>query len=276
MESLWNQGLANNGTAEGTPIYVAKASDPLLMAFCSEFGGKCNASGVSIHVPAYMVAQQAADGHVSVIDSHAPRGPIEMDCWRASVEGAALKCAWAGVYALGGSGVSQNGSEGIHGGMAVTTVFVTGQELANGRIDHALGLNVRCLNDPMLYPADTTFGSDKTCDKTMNPPHYGNLVHLLWSPAQIASSAYSAPCKAILTALATYGAYLDDTGNNGLQINTQGELSYTANPSSAAYDPWPDIQSALNSSGDGSDNRWNSCLNRLGAGDFELVALARR
>jgi hypothetical protein len=274
MNSLWSQSIAGNGTYAGSPIYVAKTSDPLLTTTCTDFGGNCDAKNVQIHVPAYAVAQKAADGHIVVIDQNSGSGPIEIDCWQASVSGSHFYCAWAGTYALNGPGTSENGSEGIHGGMAMSTVFTSGAELINGHIDHALGMNTSCLNNPMVYPADTTFGSDQTCDSSTNPPHYGNLMHLLWTPAHIASSSYSAPCKVILTALANYGAYLNDTGNNGLQLNTASDLSYTANPATAGQDPWPGIQSQLNSAGDGSGSNWNSCLNRLQSSDLELIQIA--
>jgi hypothetical protein len=100
-------------------------------------------------------------------------------------------------------------------------------------------------------------------------------MHLLWSSSQIQGSSYSAPCKVVLTALATYGAYLSDTGDEGLQIHVNNELSYTANPAAADQDPWPGIQSKINAAGDGFSNRWYSCLQRLSSQDFELLEIAQ-
>jgi hypothetical protein len=273
MDSLWNQGIAGNGTAQGIPIYVASSTDPLLTAVCTLYGGNCNAKNVRIHVPTYATAQQSPDGHIVIIDENSPNGKIEIDCWQASISGGNFQCSWAGAYKLGTSGVSEDGSEGIHGGMAVSTVYISGQELVNGHIDHALGMATSCLNNATIYPADTSIGTDTSCDNTVNPPHYGNLVHLLWSATQIENSAYSAPCKVVLTALATYGAYLDDTGNNGLQVNVQNELSYTANPRTKSLDPWPGIQSVLNAGGDGTQENWWSCFNRVQSSDFELIEM---
>jgi hypothetical protein len=275
MDSLWNQGIAGNALAQSIPIYTAKSSDPLLTASCSMYGGNCNASGVRVHVPSYATAQQTSDKHIVIVDPNAPGGGTEVDCWQASVWNSTFSCSWAGAFALGGTALSVNGNSGIHGGMAVTSVYITGQELADGHIDHALGLTVRCLNNPTVYPGNVASGTDTACDGSSNPPHYGNLVHLLWSSSQIAASSYSAPCKVVLTALATYGAYLDDTGDTGLEINTQDELSYTANSQTASLDPWPSIQSKLNASGDGIYHAWSSCLNRLHSSDFELLQIAK-
>lgn len=272
MDALWNQGIAANKTADVLPIFVAQPSDPLLRVTCTSYGGNCNAKNVAVHVPAYAVAQQASDGHLTVIDRNAPSGPLELDCWQTVITRGRLACSWAGIFTLGGTALDAGG-ESIHAGMAATSVFLVGQEIVNGHIDHALALNAVCLNDPMVYPANTHAQTDKGCDTSRNPPHYGNLVHLLLTPDQIASSAYSAPCKTILTALAVYGAYLDDTGASGLQLHTQNELSYSANPAGQSSDPWPAIQAQLNAAGDGSGTHWMSCLNRLHASDFELLEL---
>jgi len=97
------------------------------------------------------------------------------------------------------------------------------------------------------------------------------MAHLLWTPAQISASPYSAECKTVLTALATYGAYTYDTGNYGLALLAQHQLSYTA---VGKVSPWattiiPDLVAA----GDATGTYWDSCLNRLSASDFELLQL---
>ncbi len=274
MQALWAQGVAGSPIAEGIPIYVGRSTDPVLTASCTMYGSNCNAKGVRIHVPSYATPQQSSDAHITIVDQNSSVGQIELDCWQTVITGSQLKCSWAGIYKTPGSGVSENGNEGIHAGMAVSSVFTVGAEVADGNIGHALGFIAHCLNSPAVYPADTSVGTDYSCGGS-TPPHYGNLVHLLWSSSQIASSSYSSPCKVILTALATYGAYLTDTGNNGLQLDTQNELSYTASPQNRALDPWPAIQSKLDASGDGGYGSWHSCLNRLQASNFELLQIAR-
>lgn len=278
MNALWNQGTANNSTAQQIPVYVAQSTDPVLTVSCTDFGGGCDAAGVRIHVPSYALPQgglrtapQTSDRHMTVIDQYSSNGPIEVDCWQTQLAGnGTMSCSWAGSFALGGLG-TDNGGEGVHFGRPVSSYFLSGQEIVNGHIDHPLGINAVCLNSPDIYPAQTFTGTDGPCDGSANPPHYGNLIHLLWSQAQIQASSYSQPCKVILTALATYGAYLDDTGNTGNQLRVENELSYTANSATASLDPWPQIQSQLNAAGDGSGSNWSSCLNRLGASDFEML-----
>lgn len=146
--------------------------------------------------------------------------------------------------------------------------------LRRKRIDHALGLDTICLANPSVYPADLSSGSDQTCNGGANQRHpnasYGQLLHLLWSPNQIASSAYSSECKIVLTALSIYGAYLYDTGSNGLNLLAEAANSYT---SIGRPDAWAPIRADLQRAGDGDGTNWSSCLNRLSASDFELLAI---
>jgi hypothetical protein len=274
MDSLWSQGIAGNHISEQIPIYVAVSTDPLLTTTCSMYGGHCSASNIRIHVPPYAIAQAASDGHVTIIDQAAPSGAIEIDCWQATFSNRSLSCSWAGAFALGGPG-NDTGGEGVHFGRPVSSYFITGQEILDGNIAHALGINAICLNDPSIYPAQTFAGTDTACrGGGSNPPHYGNLIHLLWSESKIANSPYSAPCKTILAALVTYGAYLDDTGDDGLELRVENDLSYTLDPALKTRNPWPLIQSQLNAAGDASGTTWHSCFNRLASSDFEMLQVA--
>jgi hypothetical protein len=145
-------------------------------------------------------------------------------------------------------------------------------EITQGHIDHALGINVPCLNNPTVYPADTQAGgTDYSCGGN-GPPSYGDLMHLTWSPAQIASSVYSAECKVVLTALATYGAFTYDVGNTpGIEILAASNLPWTT---VGQPDPWTAIRSNMKAAGDSDGTNWSGCLNRLSASDFELIQIA--
>jgi hypothetical protein len=264
MTSLWSQGVASYGLGQSRqiPVYVASSSDPVKTISCTAYG-QCDGNGKQIHVPAAANAQAIADGHIIVLD---PTSGVEFDGWQCN-NGSTYSCSWGGLYSLSGNGIHNNGSEGVHAGYAVGLFYITPQEIINGHIDHALGLNTSCLSSPNVYPADqNNGGSDANCGGTA---HYGSLVHLLWTPAQIASSAYSSSCKVVLTALATYGAYTYDTGNGGLELATVGSGTFTG-----TTNPWtatviPNMQAA----GDASGGSWKSCLNRLSASDFELLAI---
>lgn len=269
MNALWSQGATNYtlGAARQLPIYTASASDPLRTIACTQYGGKCQGSGTQIHVPTYAAPQSVSDAHIIVVD---PANNVEWDGWQCK-NGSTLSCSWGALYTLGGSGLHNNGSDGVHAGYAAGLFMITPQEILNGHIDHALGLNTQCLNNPTVYPADqNASGSDQVCGGS-GAPAYGNLVHLVWTPSQIAASAYSAECKTILTALATYGAYTYDTGNLGLEIAAVSHQGYT---SQGKPDPWVGIKANMRAAGDAdSSGNWRSCLNRLSAADLELIQI---
>ncbi len=272
--ALWNQGIAYEpiGDARQLPIYAASASDPLVKIRCTAYGGGCYGSGTSIHVPAAALHQQvnSGDNHILVVDQSLG---LEWDGWQCA--NATATCSWGSLYALGTNGLhgpgNHPGNEGVHGGYAVGLFSLQPAEIAQGHIDHALGLNVPCLNDPTVYPADTQAGgSDESCGGN-GPPAYGDLLHLTWTPARIAASAYSAECKTVLTAFATYGAYTYDTGNTpGIELQSESSLASTA---FGLADPWATIRANMRAAGDSDGTNWSSCLNRLHASDFELLQI---
>jgi hypothetical protein len=144
------------------------------------------------------------------------------------------------------------------------------QELAAGRISHALGINATCANAPSQYPSDMD-GTDTTCDGSANLPHYGNLMrYIAQTDQQIAASSRSVPCKAILTAMHDYGAYWADTGDNVARFDVASEASYISDPQEMGQDPYPTVYAELSAAGDGSGGNWYNCMNGLSNMDFEI------
>jgi hypothetical protein len=271
MVSLWSQGTPGQDlsvTSYMYPVYVSSSTDPVKLFTCGDQSAACDANNLSIHIPSGAVPEPQSDAHIAVIDT---TQNLEVDGWACTVNTSTVACQWGGKHPFGGTGLEDVGSTSVKAGYAAGLFEITAQELLNGQIDHALGLDTNCLNNPTVYPADQNAnGTDESCGGT-GPPSYGDMVHLLWTPAQIAASPYSAECKTVLTALATYGAYTYDTGNFGLSLLAQHQLSYTA---IGRVSPWattiiPDLVAA----GDGSGTYWHSCLNRLSASDFELIQI---
>jgi hypothetical protein len=271
MASLWSQGISNQDlsiTSWMYPVYVSLSTDPIKTFTCGNQGGGCDANNVQIHIPAGAVPEPQADAHIAVLDT---TQNLEVDGWACTVSPTTVDCQWGGEHPFGGTGLEDVGSTSVKAGYAAGLFEITAQELLNGQIDHALGLDTNCLNNPTVYPADQhANGTDESCGVT-GPPSYGDMIHLLWTPSQIAASSYSAECKTVLTALSTYGAYTYDTGNYGLALLAQHQLSYTA---IGQVSPWqttilPDLKAA----GDASGTTWQSCFNHLSASDFELIQI---
>lgn len=271
MTSLWSQDIQNEDLSPTSwmyPVYVSQSSDPVKIFTCGNAGAACDANDVEIHIPAGAVPEPQADAHIAVIDT---TQNLEVDGWACTVSPSAVACQWGGEHPFAGTGLENVGSTSVKGGYAAGLFEITAQELLNGQINHALGLDTNCLNNPTVYPADQhANGTDESCGGT-GPPSYGDMIHLLWTPSQIAASSYSTECKTVLTALSTYGAYTFDTGNFGLALLTQHQLSYTA---VGQVSPWATtIIPDLIASGDGKGTTWQSCFNHLSSSDFELIQI---
>jgi hypothetical protein len=271
MTSLWSQGIQNQDLSPTSwmyPVYVSQSSDPVKTFTCGNAGSACDANEIQIHIPTGAVPEPQADAHIAVIDTTLN---LEVDGWACTVSSSTVACQWGGEHPFGGTGLEDVGSTSVKAGYAAGLFEITAQELLNAQINHALGVVANCLNNPTVYPADQhANGTDESCGGT-GPPSYGDMIHLLWTPAQISASSYSAECKTVLTALSTYGAYTFDTGNGGLALLTQHQLSYTA---IGQVSPWattiiPDLITA----GDAKGTSWQSCFNHLSASDFELIQI---
>jgi hypothetical protein len=281
----------------GIPVYVStNPSDPVVtVGQCTKYGG-CSMAGTKVHLNPNAVIQSMPDQHLLLIDL---TFHVEVDCWQAmsqsgsqsSGEGnmhaaaittGVLTCSSGGAYQLGTSGLrgsyanETSGGEGIHFGPAAGTYFVTPNELLRGQINHALALNANCANGQNIYPADNTGVTDTACyGGGSGSPKYGDAFQLNWTSAQIESSSHSIECKAMLTAMATYGAYISDTGDDGSMVDIVSEYAYTSDPGEMGPDPYPQIRADMQAAGDADGGgNWTYCFNGLSASDFNLVELA--
>ncbi len=283
----------------GAPYYVSSASDEVVTVSCNSIWSGCDADGVKVHVNPQDLVQNGSDQHLMLLDK---AYNIEVDCWlalanngtggtgagsgtgdlRPNLTGGILRCGYGGVYTLGTAGLLGNfaggsyGSSGIAFGPAGGEGVLMPQEMLNGVIHHALWFIMGCANNPMMYPSNTYAQTDKSCDGSTNHPHYGDIFQLNWSTSRIASSSHSVECKAVLTALATYGGYVTDTGDIGTKIDTEQPYVYTSDPGEMevnGVNPWTKIESDMTSAGDASNGNWNYCLQGLSASDFNLVSL---
>jgi hypothetical protein len=308
--NLWNEGLADNGMAQTYgPVYVVSktinANAPLVTFKTFAYGSNPY-SGTKVHLPTWAENQGNSknipdgswDNHLAVIDYLTG---IEVEGWEcANVNGggtftygssttkgvAELDCYYGMAYPIGSNGLSGSqthpGFNATHTGFAISAMAVTPQEIVNAEngtpISHALGLFTACVaRKPaaILWPAYNPNGTDDPSNCTGTYPQEGSLLHL----TAAVNTAYSKPCQAIQHALADYGAYIGDTGNNGLQLATLHTAVYSADPTKPV-NPWNGIASDMKAAGDadsanGSSANWRSCLQRNKAADFELVTVTK-
>jgi hypothetical protein len=207
------------------PVYWSTRSDPVVTVRC--VGRYTCERNMRVHVPSGAVPQQESDGHMTIIDQALAR---EYDFWRASgpEHGVITVSAGNSIPIGAGSGtgigaVAEAANLGLAGGL------IRGAELMRGRIDHALVTTVQCVQARDVWPASGH--GDALCPRGDPGPHFGTLLQLAMSSAQIAASHAPAWERAVMTAMARYGVYVVDTngpGDTELSLISEDELSFTA------------------------------------------------
>lgn len=260
------------------PVYFASPSDPVMTVHCTDQDGPGTCQGVNgidvngaqINVPAGARPAGNTDAHMTVIETATG---TEYDFWHTSVSGSTLT---AGA----GAEVSVNttdgtGSAGDAADFALTAGLLRPAELASGQIDHALVITVPCTNATgrtvgYTYPARAGWGQycgQYWSEDAASAPMLGQRFQLDMTDAQIAASGAPAWEQTIMTALAHYGAYIEDTNGSwryeGMDILTQAPASWT---DLGQADQWASVIGALG----GSNSTLHSSV-PIPAADLQLV-----
>jgi hypothetical protein len=230
-------GNADTEHDYGQPVYFSRAGDPLVTLRATENWGPNPINGLRIPVPAGARPAGGDDGHMAIVT---PDG-WEYDLWRAKAPGyGELRFSWGGRVRIDGNGLGSGGTASGFGNLAG---LIRPEELAAGRIDHALFVVLRCTsnvtnfgygvkprragdpNSSFVFPA--THGGYPCAWETDAPP-MGARLSLSMSEDQINATRTPAWQKTILRALATYGGYVGDTGGSGFGFQLQSGATYTS------------------------------------------------
>jgi hypothetical protein len=277
VNNFFAQGIGGGSSGDplytGLPIYTGTASDPTYTISCTYFSASgCDAQGKQVHIPNGAIVQPKFDEHFTVSDISEQ---VEFDGWKCQPPANGhLSCYWGGWYPFAGKGLSDSGSDGVHGGYAIGLSTVVAGDVLAGHINHALSITTSCLSNPTIYPADTATGSDSICGQgqsaqyaSTNQPHYGSLIHLKWSPTEIASRGLSHGCTIVLNALSEYGGYTTDTDAYwGFSINAENDGVY-----GAGRNPWQALSAIGEFSSSGAT--WTQCLSGLTPNDIEILSV---
>jgi hypothetical protein len=204
------------------PLYYARPSDPVFTIRCLESWGRCSIEGAQVRIPDAARASGGSDGHLTVIDQ---ASGWEYDLWQVRSKpagGGVLTTSWGGRTRIDGDGL---GSSGTAAGYGSAAGIIRAEELAAGRIDHALFMVIKCGSGGEVYPAQ---GTGSRCSDPTNAPPMGSRFQLALSGAQIDALPGPAWKKAILRAMAEYGMYFGDTGGDGFGIQFESGSSYTS------------------------------------------------
>jgi hypothetical protein len=203
------------------PMYYAANSDPLVELVATEPWGNNPLDGRKIRVPQTAVAEEASDGHLTIVlaPNDAKVAGETVDLWQAQpVEGGKLQFSWGGPGNITGTLLQSEGLSADAAGFDLEAGQIRGPELKAGVISHALVVAVKDVKPSYVYPASHTDGSSDEAAA----PAMGQHFYLDYSDAEIAALPVLPWKKAILTALAHYGFYIGDSGNNTLGFLWEG------------------------------------------------------
>jgi hypothetical protein len=229
-------GYAETANDYDHPVYFSKASDPTYTVSCSysDDWGPCEIDGDQVHIPSRALPAGGSDGHLAVIDQ---ASGWEYDFWQVhsiSGSGGTLPVSYAGKTSVGPKSTGL-GSDATAAGFGLAAGIIRPQELAAGKIDHALFMVVKCTDGTSVSPASASVG--RTCASMGLPsagaPAMGQHFFLDMSNAEINALGAPAWQKTILRAMAEYGLYVGDTGGGFLKL--ESGASYT---SFGQVDPW--------------------------------------
>jgi hypothetical protein len=221
-------------------VYYSRPSDPTVTIHCTYQWGpgtctganKVDIDGQQVHIPAGAMPQDnGSDAHMTVLDQ---TNQIEYDFEHAawSSDHKTLN-VWAGAEITAGPNLGTGlGGGGTAAGFSTLAGLITEPELASGTINHALAINVPCTNGS-VYPAGGAYGM--ACSQLQDNNHtgtatpLGTLFQLNMTDPQIAASSAPTWEKTIMTAMAHYGMYVNDTdGIGNIELEAESDISYTS------------------------------------------------
>jgi hypothetical protein len=236
------QGTSALTTTSGRiAVYYSTPSDPLVRIHCTYYWGANTCAGAngfvidkqSVRIPTAAQPAPGGDKHMTIIDQANGREyDFEHATW---APGHRTINVWSGAEVPIGTNLGNGlGSGATAADFADLAGLITEPELASGQIDHALAIDVPCTNGS-VYPA--TMANGQACSEITTyhggaEPALGQLMQLHMSDAQIAKFHGSAWEKTIMTAMAHYGVYINDTMGPGapqeISLETESDVSYTS------------------------------------------------
>lgn len=220
----------------GMATFYSTPDDPVYTFHCTENWGRCAIEGMEVHVPEEVMPSgvwplpspnTAWDSHLTIIDTETG---WEYDLWDVrSIANGEITTSWGGRTRIDGDGL---GSDAVAAQFGSLAGVIRGEELAAGRIRHALTIDVPCTNG--FVPPATKGGWE--CRDAGMPVADGLPMgaHLQLKIGRKKIRRMDAPKwkKAIIRALRNYGAYVSDTTGTADQwsLNFESSASYKNYP----------------------------------------------
>jgi hypothetical protein len=210
------------------PVYWPTSTDPLIKVKCRENGNPC-LNGMEARIPVGARPQEASDGHMTVVEQTTGR---EYDFWQATTpEKGEMFISGGNWIAIGNNSGTGLGGFGEAAYLGLLGGIVRAQELFAGKIEHALVTTVKCVQLHDVWPAPESKVGDAICPYEKPGPHFGTLLQLNMTDAEIAASGAPSWQQTIMTAMARYGVYVVDTGGKRekqMRLLSEDDLSFTS------------------------------------------------
>jgi hypothetical protein len=243
--SPYGAHLDVNITGYSIPLYWADASTPTQVVI-ADLGGEGWSSSdgfdavAEMPLPAGAAPDPASDHHLLVVD---PSRNLEWGCWNARNESGQWRGGVCATADLAGSGVRQPATSAspwwvAHGARACGFPLVAGliraEEIASGRIDHALVLAYPRVRSGWFTPPAST-GSALGAPGTEGIPCGGRIQ--LDPTVDPGALGLTRSGRIILTALQEYGAYVGDY-SGAISLYADGSASAQAYWSAGVLDSY--------------------------------------
>jgi hypothetical protein len=218
-------GTADTSQDFGHPVYFARSTDPLYTLSCDKQFGPCPLDGQQVRIPAQARPAGGSDRHLTTIDQSTG---VEYDLFDATMPapGGVVSFTFGGSTRLRGDGLGAGATASGFGLLAGT---IRAAELERGVIRHALFMTVRCDDGSFVPPA---VKSGRPCSAigrpNTNAPPMGTRLQLNLSRRAIDALPVPFWTRAILRAMATYGAFVGDTGGGGWGLQLESGATYTS------------------------------------------------
>jgi hypothetical protein len=201
------------------PAYVATARTPRYrVSLTASWAPRRALDGVPI--PAEARPDPSGDGHLAILDRS---NGCEYDFWKAEKHGQTWTAAWGNALRTTGPGVYPGGLSARGSGFALLAGLIWPDELARGRIDHAL-----IFSYPYTSAAGFVSPATESDGRSDRPGAIPEGARLQLDPSFDVSSLPGYE-RTIARALQRYGMYLADTGGN-VSLYAVNPQSYRQNP----------------------------------------------
>ncbi|MBI4260387.1 MAG: hypothetical protein HY658_07460 [Actinobacteria bacterium] len=207
LQKLWTTTVFEAGP--GTPRKTVRLT--------AKWAPKRRIHGVPI--PSEAVPDPSGDGSLAIID---PTTGCEYDFWQFEKRPRGYRASWGNALPLGSTGVFAKGLSARGSGFALPAGVIWPEELAAGRIEHALIFSYTWTSRQGAVPPATE--TDGWSSKVGAIPE-GARVQL--DPSlDLDRLPLSDHERTIARALQEYGMYLADTGGPGITLYAVNPLSF--------------------------------------------------